>query len=223
MIISSIDRLIESSSYSIESERAASEMKFLNKVLNFSAERFLKTAGDLFIYEGDYESALLMVEKTLEIEPSDTRALVLRGDILYCLNRDQEALETFNRVLSLNSESVEALISKAGVLDVLGKYREALECCKLAFQKIRPYQSYLLPSLYDQYVVLLLRFKKTRQAQLLLKSAEHKLPREEYQFLLGSYNHIIGRLTRNRQKARARADQLSLEVLPTKAGRQPAI
>ncbi|HEY9687620.1 MAG TPA: tetratricopeptide repeat protein [Coleofasciculaceae cyanobacterium] len=194
-------------------------MRFLNKVLNFSAERYLKTAGDLFIYEGDYESALLMVEKTLEIQPVDTRALVLRGDILYCLNRDQDALDTFNHVLTLNPESVEALISKAGVLDVLCKYREALECCNLAFQNIRPYQSYLLPSLYDQYIVLLLRFKKYRQAQRVLKNAENRLPKEEYQYLLGSYNHILDRLSQNRERARARASKLSLEVLPTKTNR----
>ena len=56
-------------------------MKFLTKVLNMSAERYLKTAGDLFIYEGDYASALHMVEKTLEIEPGDLRALVLRGPV----------------------------------------------------------------------------------------------------------------------------------------------
>ena len=191
-------------------------MRFLNKVLNISAERYLKTAGDLFIYDGDYESALMMVEKTLEIEPTDTRALVLRGDILYCLNRDEEALKTFNRVLELNPDSVEALISKAGVLDVLCKYREALVCCKLAMQKIRSHQSYLLPSLYEQYIVLLIRFKKARQAQTLLNSAEHRLPREEYEYLRGSYNHILDRLAKHRQVARAQARRLSMAVLPTK-------
>ena len=149
-------------------------MKFLSKVLNFSAERYLKSAGDLFIYEGDYESALNMVDKTLEIEPQDVRALVLRGDILYCLNRDQEALDTFNTALSINPDSVEALISRAGVLDVLGKYREALECCNRAFEQIRPYQNFLLPSLYDQNIVLLLRLKKYRQASLLLRSSTTK-------------------------------------------------
>jgi tetratricopeptide (TPR) repeat protein len=189
-------------------------MNFLSKVLNFSAERYLKTAGDLFIYDGDYESALYMVEKTLEIEPDDIRALVLRGDILYCLNRDQEALDTFDHVLSMDPDSVEALISKAGVLDVLGKYREALACCTHAFQKIRPHQAFLLPSLYDQNVVLLLRLKKYRQAQLLLKTAENRLNKEENQYLLANYSHILERLSQNRQKMRAKADQLSLEVLP---------
>lgn len=189
-------------------------MNFLTKVLNMSAERYLKTAGDLFIYEGDYISALLMVEKTLEIEPSDIRALVLRGDILYCLNRDNEALETFNKALSIDPDSVEALISSAGVLDVLGKYREGLECCGRAFQQIKPYQAYLLPSLYDQNIVLLLRLKKYRQARYLLRSAESRLIKEDYQFLLSSYSHILDRLFNNRRQACAKARNLNLEVLP---------
>ncbi|WP_373533210.1 tetratricopeptide repeat protein [Vampirovibrio sp.] len=188
-------------------------MNFLSKVLNFSAERYLKTAGDLFIYEGDYESALGMVEKTLEMEPQDIRALVLRGDILYCLNRDQEALETFNRALVINPHSVEALISRAGVLDVLGKYREALECCNRAFEQILPYQKFLLPSLYDQNIVLLLRLKKYRQAQLLLRGSENRLPKEEHEYLLSCYSHILTRLSETRQKSRAKAKALNLALL----------
>jgi tetratricopeptide (TPR) repeat protein len=189
------------------------EVKFLSKVLNFSAERYLKTAGDLFIYEGEYESALYMVEKTLEIEPNDTRALVLKGDILYCLNRDLEALDTFNKALALNPACVEALISKAGVLDILGKYREAAECCQQAFQQMKPHQAFLLPSLYEQNIVLLLRLKKYRKAQNLLKSAEKHLQAEEYQSLLGGYSHILERLSKSRRQAKARANKLSLEVV----------
>ena len=190
-------------------------MKFLSKVLNFSAERYLKTAGDLFIYEGEYESALLMVEKTLEIDPEDLRALVLKGDILYCLNRDLEALDAFNKALSINPNCVEALISKAGVLDVLGKYREAAECCHRAFQQMEPHQAFLLPSLYEQNIVLLLRLKKYRKAQLLLKSAESRLPQDEYQALLSAYSHVLERLSKNRRQAKVRAEKLSLELVKT--------
>lgn len=192
-------------------------MKFLSKVLNFSAERYLKTAGDLFIYEGDYVSALGMVEKTLEIEPKDIRALVLRGDILYCLNRDQEALETFNTALTIDPDSVEALISRSGVLDVLGKYREALDCCNRAFAHIKPYQNFLLPSLYDQTVVLLLRLKKYRQAQFLLRDCETKLKKEDHEYLLSCYSHILTRLSEGRRKARQKAEKLKLSLLPSDA------
>jgi tetratricopeptide (TPR) repeat protein len=191
-------------------------LNFLNKVFNFSAERYLKTAGDLFIYEGDCESALHMVEKTLEIEPDDVRALVLRGDILYCLNRDLEALDTFNHVLNLDPDSVEALISKAGVLDILGKYREALECCTRAFTLIRAHQSYLLPSLYDQNIALLLRLKQYRKAQQLLKEAGNYIPKDEYHYLLTSYSPILERLSQHRHQVRDMARKLSLEVLTNK-------
>ena len=189
-------------------------MKFLTKVLNMSAERYLKTAGDLFIYEGDYASALHMVEKTLEIEPGDLRALVLRGDILYCLNRDSEALDTFNQALAINPASVEALISSAGVLDVLGKYREGLDCCARAFDQMKPYQSYLLPSLYDQNVLLLLRLKKYRQARALISQAKSCLEKEDYQYLLASYSQLLDRLSESRRNARVKACRLKLEVIP---------
>ena len=51
-------------------------MQLLKKVLNFSAERYLKTAGDLFIYHSDYAGALEMVDKALTHDETDTRALV---------------------------------------------------------------------------------------------------------------------------------------------------
>lgn len=186
---------------------------FLNKVLNISAERYLKSAGDLFIYDGDYESALEMVEKTLEIEPDDIRALVLKGDILYCLNRDLEALQVFNHVLSINADCVEALISKAGVLDVLGRHRDALVCCNRAFELIRAHQAFLLPSLYDQKMLLLLRLKRYREALRLLDEAVGKLGGEDYQYLNHSYRPILERCFRGRDIIRKRAGTLSLKVL----------
>lgn len=187
----------------------------LDKVLNFSAERYLRTAGDLFIYDGDYESALAMVEKTLELEPSDLRALVLKGDILYCLSRDIEALQTFNQVLKLNPDYVEAHISKAGVLDALGKYREALSCCNKAFALMAKPLHYLLPSLYDQKLLLLLRLKKYREANQCLSQAEQAVNEDEYQYLLSCYREVLERCCQNRRQLRERASALSLKVIAT--------
>lgn len=188
-------------------------MNLLAKVLNFSAEQYLKTAGDLFIYHEDYESALDWVEKTLILEPNEVRALVLRGDILYCLNRDKDALESLNQALLINSHCVEALISKAGVLDVLGKCREALACCAEAFLVIKPFQAYLLPCLYEQNIVLLLRLKKYRQAMRLLSRAESCLSKAAAQELIEDYKHMIDRGCRNRQKRCAKNPRLPLVIL----------
>ena len=189
--------------------------KFLNKILNFSAERYLRTAGDLFIHQGDYESALAMVEKTLEIEPQDARALVLRGDILFCLNRDTEALRTFNQALSLHPACVEALISRAGVLDVLGKHRDALDSCNKAFSLMSDRHDYLMPSLYEQKIALLVRLKKYRQAQQLLAEAQQALSPEEYNYLLSCYAPAIQRYCQTRGQSREKAKQLSLRVVNT--------
>lgn len=192
--------------------------KFLNKVLNFSAERYLKTAGDLFIYDGDYESALYMVDKTLGMEPNDTRALVLRGDILYCLNRDIESLQTFNQVLKLDENCVEAYISKASVLEVLGKDRDALECCNKALELMANGKVYLRATVYEQKLTLLIRLKKYREAKQLLDEACDKISRDELQYLAGSFMPVLERHVRDsvehRKNLRARASELSLRVIP---------
>jgi tetratricopeptide (TPR) repeat protein len=185
----------------------------LNKVLNFSAERYLKTAGDLFIYDGDYETALSMVDKTLEIEPDDTRALVLKGDILFCLNRDLEALQYFNRALKADPNCAEAYISKASVLDILGKQRDALECCKRAYILITRQNEFLLPSLYDQKLSLLVRLRKFREAYQLLMESSNRLGSEEFNYLVTCYKAFIERGCQERSNSKERAQKLALQVI----------
>lgn len=188
-------------------------MQLLKKVLNFSAERYLKTAGDLFIYHSDYAGALEMVEKALKHEPDDTRALVLQGDILFCLNRDTEALDSFNQALQTNSELAEAYISKAGVLEVMGRYREAMWCCQRALTSITEDKQYLYPSLYDQLILLLIRLKRFRHAeQVLLQSANH-LSDHEYEYLVASYRGLIDQLIKNRKSLRKQQPEQGLSVV----------
>ena len=174
----------------------------LNKVLNFSAERYFKTAGDLFIYEGDYEAALAMVEKNLELTPQDIRALVLKGDILFCLNRDMEALQVLNQALELNQHCAEALISKAGVLDVLGQHREALHCCEQALPLIDAHKQYLFSTVVDQKLVLLIRLKKYREAQQVLSTAKQYLEPDDYRSLLAAYRPLLDRIRKELREKR---------------------
>ncbi len=185
----------------------------LNKVLNFSAERYFKTAGDLFIYEGDYETALSMVDKTLELDPVNLRALVLKGDILFCLNKDLEALKVLTRALQVDSECAEAYISKAGVLDVLGKYREALACCDAATKYITTINQHLLPTLIDQQLMLLIRLKKFRRAQAILNEAITKLSPEDHDYLVICYASILSQFCKKRDRVREQAQNLELKVI----------
>lgn len=178
---------------------------------------YLKSAGDLFVYHGDYEAALRMADKTLEIQPDDVRAMVLRGDILYCMNRDIEALQMFNDVLKQYPDSLEAHISKAGVLDVLGEPKEALLFCTRAFDLVLPKHRFLVPSLYDQKIQLLIRLKHYRQAQMMLKQAEEKLTEEESTYLKQCYQSDLKQLCRDRKRIRQKAEDLKLTVISGKA------
>ena len=188
-------------------------MQLLKKVLNFSAERYLKTAGDLFIYHSDYAGALEMVDKALTHDETDTRALVLRGDILFCLNQDQEALASFNQALELNEELAEAYISKAGVLEVMGRYREALWCCQRAMTCITEDKSYLYPSLFDQQILLLIRLKRFRHAEQVLKQSSHKHKKKDYEYLSASYRGLIDHLIKNRRSLRRQQASPRLSVV----------
>jgi tetratricopeptide (TPR) repeat protein len=188
-------------------------MQLLKKVLNFSAERHLKTAGDLFIYHSDYHGALALVEKAIALDPTDTRALVLYGDILFCLNRDIEALQALNKAISLNPTLAEAYISKAGVLEVMGKYREALQCCKLALTHIDHKKQYLLFSLLDQKLILLIRLKRYREAQQVLDNSIRYLEEDEVEYLFASYKGILDQFCQKRSQAREKAKTLSLRIL----------
>lgn len=188
-------------------------MTFLSKILNISSERYLKTAGDLFIYQGDYEAALHMVEKTLAVDPDEVRALVLRGDILYCLNRDEDALESFSRALALDPANVEAWISRAGVLDVLGRPRDALACCQEAFRSMRPRKAYLLPCLFEQNLSILIELKRYRPARDLLDAAETQLHRKEYKALLANYGYALDALLQERRQIFRRARRLSMRLV----------
>lgn len=191
------------------------------KVLNFSAERFLKEAGDLFIYEGDYEGALLRVGRALSLEPEDTRALVLKADILFCLGRDIDALDTLNRTLKIDPDCLEALISKASVLDALGNPRDALDTCNRVMTSLNRSMNYLLPSLYDLKLGLLIRLRRFRQASHTMRQARQTLPKEEFFYLANCYQPQIEQRCRERgATVRERANRLSLRLI---AGSKAAI
>jgi len=190
----------------------------LDKVLNISAERYFKTAGDLFVYEGEYEPALAMVEKTLALEPDNVRALVLKGDILFCLNRDLDALRVLNHALAQNAKYAEAYISKAGILDVMGKYRDALHCCNKAMSFIHPGNRHLMTALIDQKLVLLLKLKKCQEAKTVLNDAASQLTPEDFRYIHSSYAPMIQQFCQVREHLRNKANHLSLRVIQGNKG-----
>lgn len=185
-------------------------LKLLARVFDFSAERYLRSAGDLFAFEGDYEAALAMIDKTLALSPRNERALVLKADILFCLNDDAAALRLLNQAIEAHPDRPEAYASKAGVLDALGKPREALQCCDLALSLIGRAHDYLLAPLLDQKLSLLIQIRRHRQALRLLNEASKLLNDDEYGYLQMCYRSALTQACRQRRRPASAASHLAL-------------
>lgn len=183
------------------------------KVANLYIEKLIREASDNFCYNRDYETALKQVEEVLSVEPYNTRALILKGDILFCMDLDEQALNCFDKAIKSNTNSAEAYGSKAGILDVLGRYDEAIKFCEKAFELIKPKDKFLLPSLFDQKITLLLRMRRYEEAKAILNKAIKILPEDDASYLRSCYFSMIDSSCKLRRRKLAQAEKLSLKVI----------
>ena len=175
------------------------KLRPVKKIFNIEAEKLVREASDNFIYFRDYEKTLEQLTRVLEIEPNHVKALILKGNIFFCIDKDNEALECFEKALSLDPFSAEAHGSKANTLDVLGKVKEAFACCEKAFKNITVKDKDLLPSLYDQKIALLIKLKKYEDAKQTLKQCYRYLKTEDSFKIASCYRDIIDTLLREQR------------------------
>ena len=175
------------------------KLRPVKKIFNIEAEKLVREASDNFIYFRDYEKTLEQLTRVLEIEPNHVKALILKGNIFFCIDKDNEALECFEKALSLDPFSAEAHGSKANTLDVLGKVKEAFDCCEKAFKNITVKDKDLLPSLYDQKIALLIKLKKYEDAKQTLKQCYRYLKTEDSFKIASCYRDIIDTLLKEQR------------------------
>ena len=175
------------------------KLRPVKKIFNIEAEKLVREASDNFIYFRDYEKTIEQLTRVLEIEPNHVKALILKGNIFFCIDKDNEALECFEKALSLDPFSAEAHGSKANTLDVLGKVKEAFACCEKAFKNITVKDKDLLPSLYDQKIALLIKLKKYEDAKQTLKQCYRYLKTEDSFKIASCYRDIIDTLLREQR------------------------
>ena len=180
----------------------------IKKIFNIEAEKLVREASDNFIYFRDYETTLDQLTRVLEIEPDHVKALILKGNIFFCIDRQDvvmiegkknEALEYFEKALGIDPFSAEAHGSKANTLDVLGKVKEAFACCEKAFKNLTVKDKDLLPSLYDQKIALLIKLKRYEDAKLTLKQCYRYLKTEDSFKIASCYRDIIDTLLREQK------------------------
>jgi len=184
-----------------------------NKVFNLRAEKLVREANDTFIYYKDYEIALAQLNEALRLDPENIKALILKGDILFCINKDAEALEYFDLAINADPYCAEAYGSKAGTLDVLGKQIEALANCEMAFENITLKNRHILPSLFDQKIAILIRMKKFEEARKVLRNCTKKLSEEDTRYLTSCYRKIIETSCNESKRKREQAAKISMKLV----------
>lgn len=167
------------------------KQKPVRKVADIEAEKLIREASDNFIYFRDYKTVLKQTNKVLKIDPEHVKALILKGNVLLCTDKDTEAMEYFEKALSIDPFSAEAYGSKSNTLHVLGKIKEAYACCEKAFKNLTVKDKDLLPSLYDHKIALLIKLKRYEEAKLTLKESYRYLKDEDCFKMASCYRDVI--------------------------------
>jgi len=84
--------------------------------------------------DGNYETALGYYNKSLEADPTYTRAWISKGNVLIQLNRSREAVSAYDSALALDSNVSEIWNMRGEALMNLGMYTEALASFDKALQ-----------------------------------------------------------------------------------------
>lgn len=93
----------------------------------------LKSKGNEFFKQGQFELALEFYSKALEISPFSHIALSNRSLTFFKLERYDSALEEADKCIQANKSWAKGYLRKAAALNALGKSKEAKEVCAAGF------------------------------------------------------------------------------------------
>jgi tetratricopeptide (TPR) repeat protein len=76
-------------------------------------EQLIADSESLYAAKGKDKKALRKIEQALKIDPKNTQALIIKGRILFQLNRTKEALKSFDHAISIDPKCSEAYLERA--------------------------------------------------------------------------------------------------------------
>lgn len=100
-----------------------------------SKEKVLIHKGMDKVRRMEYEEALEIFDRVIEMNPKIPEAWNNRGVALFRLGRADEAVESCDRALAIDAENLEALRNKGFALRSLGRLEEALQAYDMVLQK----------------------------------------------------------------------------------------
>lgn len=78
--------------------------------------------------DGKPDEAMILLDKALEMEPSNVESIFLKGNALFDLEMDEDALNCFDEVLKVDATRNDVLYAKSRVLLCLGHREESEKC-----------------------------------------------------------------------------------------------
>jgi len=142
-LIQIYQRLQDDSSSKSQLAIAESEIGQL-QVAGRGREDFLRLRATVKLYAGESESALQDIHDALALNPKDSNALQLNGDLLVKLGRPEEAATIYKRILATDGDNELALMSLGSVSRELGRDRDAEKYLnRLAASRPRLYGAHL--------------------------------------------------------------------------------
>jgi hypothetical protein len=82
--------------------------------------------GNALALKGEYEAALVAVDKAIELDPKSSRAYALRGNVYRAKGEYDRALADVNEALRLDSKDALALSTRGGIYSFKGDHDKAL-------------------------------------------------------------------------------------------------
>ena len=131
----------------------------------------------------NYGTAFETVEKVLQMQPDDTSALILKGQLLGTAGRSQEALAVIEQILQIDPNNTAVWNMRAVALSNMGQYQQALTAIERSLALNPQSETYTIKAT----IMTNLAGKQGKRAHPLILSAKfNRYAKIHVHFLLGS-------------------------------------
>jgi tetratricopeptide (TPR) repeat protein len=191
----------------------AQTMQDASSVIDIRAYRYLKRAHEAWYEQGDFEPAMMWVNKAIVVAPHFVEAILMKADLLYETDNEDEAIDLLDDMLAVTPACLEMYLAKVGMLMALGRFRLALMICQEAFYQARRHklmQTWSIAYLFRHKITLQMLLHRYWAASQTLDRAIEWLPSAEVDTLKAHMahhrQHYISQQTKRLLKPRLKQD-----------------